>query len=79
MSTKSKVIELIQRLPDDVRVEQIIAEIRDHEGPAPTSGRQLSGLAEFAGMWADRDDGADGCEVVRKEREQWQQRLTRRD
>jgi hypothetical protein len=33
----------------------------------------------FHGMWADREDMADSVAWVRKVRDQWQQRLSRRD
>ena len=47
-----------------------------HEQPSAGNGNEFENLP-FFGMWADRDEMSDSIAWVRKERDEWQQRLTR--
>ena len=53
-----------------VHVEPII-----REDVSAGNGDEFKSLP-FFGMWADRDEMSDTVEWVRRERENWQQRLT---
>lgn len=57
-----------------VRIETMPA---DHDRPRMDPEEFIA--LPFIGMWADRQDMADSCQWVRREREQWQKRATRRD
>ena len=54
-----------------VHVEPVV-----HEQPSAGNGNEFENLP-FFGMWADRDEMSDSVAWVRKERDKWQQRLTR--
>ena len=57
--------------------------VRIETASGPTASSDASGSEEFAslpffGMWANREDLADTVAWVRREREQWQQRVSPR-
>ena len=54
-----------------VHVEPVV-----HEHASAGNGNEFENLP-FFGMWADRDEMSDSVAWVRKERDKWQQRLTR--
>jgi hypothetical protein len=64
-------------LPDGTRVVvSIEPEETDGESPFTETAEEIATWS-FFGMWADREDMADSVAWVRKQREQWLERLTR--
>jgi hypothetical protein len=64
-------------LPNGTRViVSIEPEETADEPPATESTKEIAEWP-FFGMWADREDMADSVAWVRKQREQWLERLTR--
>ena len=61
-------------LPEGTEVFVRIEPVEDSTMNA-TNGDDFENLP-FFGMWADRDDMSDSVAWVRREREEWQQRLT---
>ncbi|MGH2585181.1 MAG: hypothetical protein ACRDJE_09725 [Dehalococcoidia bacterium] len=65
-------------LPDGTRVVvSIEPEEPDGESPTAECAEEIA-TWPFFGMWADREDMADSVAWVRRIREQWRQRPTRR-
>ena len=58
-----------------VRIEPLVA----GEPPDAPAGEMSLAALPFFGMWADREEMRDSAAWVRREREQWQQRLAQRD
>jgi hypothetical protein len=75
----SLVLEDEVPLPDGTPVTVSI-EVVVGNGEARTPESTTDFAAEpFFGMWADREDMADSTAWVRRQRDEWQQRLTRSD
>ncbi|MBI2941726.1 MAG: antitoxin family protein [Chloroflexi bacterium] len=78
-------IELSQpvELPEGTEVAVSISPVGLAETASVQAGQtgQSQDLADlpFFGMWAGREDMADSVAWVRRQRQQWQHRLTRRD
>ena len=65
-------------LPEGTKVRIQIEPI-DPDSTQSTATKENEDFANqpFFGMWADREDMRDSVAWLRKEREKWQQRLTR--
>ena len=65
-------------LPEGTKVRIQIEPI-DPDNTQSTATKESEDFANqpFFGMWADREDMRDSVAWLRKEREKWQQRLTR--
>ena len=57
-------------------VEPVPVDEDDSQDTGPNGSEDFANLSCF-GMWADREDMRDSVAWLRKEREKWQQRLTR--
>ena len=58
-----------------VHIEPLVA---SRQAAAPDVGEDFAALPFFR-MWAEREDMSDSAAWVRREREQWQQRVVRQD
>lgn len=66
------------RLRAGSRVRVVIEPVEDNVRKKSRKVKDLSSLA-FFGMWRDRDDLGDSADWVRKEREKWNRRASRRE
>jgi len=65
-------------LPEGAEVTVRIESTGAHQASTAAVGQEFLSLP-FFGMWSDRDDMGDSGAWVRREREQWQQRIQCRD
>jgi len=65
-------------LPEGTEVIVHIEPVTAKQTTTCDSGKDFATLP-FFGMWADREDMSDSPEWVRRNREQWQQRVARQD
>jgi hypothetical protein len=71
----SKPLPLAEGTEVAVLIEPVVEESRASQG-----AEQIDfGALPFFGMWADRTEMADSAGWVSKERERWQQRMSRQD
>jgi len=66
------------RLRAGSKVRMLIEPVEGNRRKASRKVKDIRSLA-FFGMWRDRDDLGDSADWVRKERERWHQRASRRD
>ena len=78
--SEEQIVELVRQLSPDAkrRVMQLLGSVPDHSAEPEASVGEFAQLPCF-GMWADHEALQDSDAWVRKERERWHRRASRRD
>ena len=78
--SEEQVVELVRQLSPDAkrRVMQLLRSVHNQSAESEASVSEFAQLPCF-GMWADHEALQDSDAWVRKEREQWHRRASRRD
>jgi hypothetical protein len=78
--SEEQIVELVRQLSPDAKrkVMQLLGSVPDHSAEPEASVGEFAQLPCF-GMWADHEALQDSDAWVRKERERWHRRASRRD